>query len=93
MNESDTKRYSLDDIRRLKGATDWDRLKSAADHKGAQEIDVDWSSVRVVEPDPKQMISLRVDMDVLAFFKSGGKGYQTRMNAVLRAYKDAMEKG
>ena len=31
-------------------------------------------------------MSLRVDPDVVAFFKAGGKGYQTRMNAVLRAY-------
>ena len=37
----------------------------------------------------KRAISLRVDRDVLEFFKSGGRGYQTRMNAVLRAYMEA----
>ena len=38
---------------------------------------------------PKASVSLRVDADVLAWFKSQGRGYQTRMNAVLRAFRDA----
>lgn len=37
----------------------------------------------------KAAISLRVDPEVLAWFKAQGPGYQTRINAVLRAYKDA----
>ena len=41
---------------------------------------------------PKASISLRVDVDVLDWFKSAGPGYQTRMNAVLRAYKEAAAK-
>lgn len=39
----------------------------------------------------KTSISLRVDQDVLAWFKSQGDGYQTRINAVLRAFRDASE--
>lgn len=38
---------------------------------------------------PKTSISLRVDPDVLAWFKAQGDGYQTRINAVLRAFRDA----
>jgi uncharacterized protein (DUF4415 family) len=38
---------------------------------------------------PKASISLRVDADVLEWFKAQGSGYQTRMNAVLRAFKEA----
>jgi uncharacterized protein (DUF4415 family) len=38
---------------------------------------------------PKSSISLRVDADVLDWFKSQGEGYQTRMNAVLKAFRDA----
>ena len=45
-----------------------------------------WENEPLDIPEPKQAMSLRVDRDVLEFFKSGGKGYQTRMNAVLRAY-------
>jgi uncharacterized protein (DUF4415 family) len=37
----------------------------------------------------KAAISLRLDADVLDWFKGQGPGYQTRINAVLRAYKDA----
>jgi uncharacterized protein (DUF4415 family) len=40
---------------------------------------------------PKTSISLRVDADVLAWFKAQGDGYQTRINAVLRAFRDASE--
>jgi uncharacterized protein (DUF4415 family) len=48
---------------------------------------------RGLEPvPPKTSISLRVDADVLDWFKSAGPGYQTRMNAVLRAYKEAVAK-
>jgi uncharacterized protein (DUF4415 family) len=38
---------------------------------------------------PKASISLRLDQDVLDWFKAQGPGYQTRMNSVLRAFKDA----
>ena len=40
---------------------------------------------------PKTSISLRVDQDVLEWFKSQGERYQTRINAVLRAFRDASE--
>jgi uncharacterized protein (DUF4415 family) len=42
---------------------------------------------------PKTAISLRVDADVLAWLKTQGPGYQTRINAILRAYKDAASRG
>lgn len=38
---------------------------------------------------PKAAISLRLDADVLAWLKAQGPGYQTRINAILRAYKEA----
>jgi len=45
-----------------------------------------WNEALVVEPTPKQPISLRVDADVLEWFKSQGPRYQSRINAVLRSY-------
>jgi uncharacterized protein (DUF4415 family) len=43
-----------------------------------------------LKPAPsKSLVSLRVDQDVLEWFKSQGAGYQTRINAVLRAFQDA----
>jgi uncharacterized protein (DUF4415 family) len=45
-----------------------------------------WDEAELVVPAPKRAISLRVDEDVLSWFRSLGPRYQTRMNAVLRAY-------
>ena len=39
---------------------------------------------------PKASVSLRIDADVLEWFKAQGAGYQTRINAILRAYRDAV---
>lgn len=93
MSESNIKRYSLEEIRTMKSETDWDNLRKQGDYEGPQEFEVDWSKARIVTPDLKQAISLRVDPDVLEFFKSEGRGYQTRMNAVLRAYMEAKKSG
>jgi uncharacterized protein (DUF4415 family) len=49
-----------------------------------------WDGATVVNPVPKQPISLRVDRDVLAWFKAQGPRYQSRINAVLRSYVSAM---
>lgn len=89
MSERNIKRYSLEEIRRMKTETDWNSLREQGDHEGPREFEVDWSKARIETLEPKQAISLRVDPDVLDFFKSEGRGYQTRMNAVLRAYMQA----
>ena len=91
MSESNIKRYTLQQIRQMKGETDWEYLRSAGDYEGPAEFELDWSTARIEGPIHKEAISLRVDPDVLEFFRSQGKGYQTRMNAVLRAYMEAMK--
>ncbi len=48
-----------------------------------------WRSARVVERVPKAAVSLRLDQDILDWFKAQGQGHLTRMNAVLRSYVDA----
>jgi len=80
-----------------KSATDWRHLQS--DRPGRATPDHPEADVRYIvrgvvrrglEPvPPKASISLRVDSDVLEWFKAQGAGYQTRMNAVLRAFRDA----
>jgi uncharacterized protein (DUF4415 family) len=45
-----------------------------------------WERATLVHPVPKTPISLRVDADVLGWFKAQGPRYQSRINAVLRAY-------
>ena len=79
--------------------TDWERLKRetdkqirnavAADPDAAPVVSADWfRQAALLEPQPKKAVSIRLDEDVLEWFKRRGKGYQTRINAVLRAYVD-----
>ena len=51
-----------------------------------------WDSAHMVIPIPKEAISLRVDEDVLAWFRKAGPLYQSRMNAVLRSYVTTMKR-
>jgi uncharacterized protein (DUF4415 family) len=81
----------------VQSKTDWAKLKSGAratatpDHPEADLLHVVRGIVRRgLKPQPaKAAISLRIEQDVLEWFKAQGPGYQTRMNAVLRAYRDA----
>jgi uncharacterized protein (DUF4415 family) len=59
-------------------------IASDPDFSGVPE---DWyKSAEAVMPTPKKLLSLRLDSDVVDWFKSQGPGYQTRINAVLRAF-------
>jgi uncharacterized protein (DUF4415 family) len=82
----------------MKSKTDWARLKAgsetakpAADHPETDVKHIVRGLVRKgLKPLPsKTSISLRVDQDVLEWFKGQGTGYQTRINTVLRAFRDA----
>ena len=78
--------------------TDWARLKSVG-AEGAPTTEHPEADIRHIvrgivrrglQPLPaKASISLRVDQDVLEWFKAQGPGYQTRINTVLRAFRDA----
>jgi uncharacterized protein (DUF4415 family) len=79
----------------IRGKTDWAALDALTDEDieaavrndpDAVPLDIDWSDGVVVMPAKKKAISIRIDEDVLDFFKSEGDGYQRRMNAVLRSY-------
>ena len=57
------------------------------DYSDIPELDESfWAEAELVIPETKERITLRVDRDILAFFRDEGRGYQTRINAVLRAY-------
>ena len=97
MKEERITRMSLDEALRRRGKTDWERLRRDQEagiepEPDEDDFEVDWSSAVLVRPPAKPMVSLRMDPEVLAFFKAGGKGYQTRINAVLRAYMEAQKK-
>jgi uncharacterized protein (DUF4415 family) len=63
------------------------------DYSDIPELDERFWETAVVEyPEKKKPVTLRLDADVLEWFRSKGKGYQTRINAVLRSYVDAHRK-
>jgi uncharacterized protein (DUF4415 family) len=87
-------------LERRRSETDWARLASLTDEEIDASIagdpdwsdDWKWSEAVLVIPPKKQAISIRVDADVLDFFKNAGPGYQRRMNAVLRSYMEQTRK-
>jgi uncharacterized protein (DUF4415 family) len=86
----------------VKGRTDWRRLKSMTEKEiqRAARADPDalptdakfWKDARVTMPPGKQPVTVRIDRDVLEWFKASGARYQTRMNAVLRSFMEAHRK-
>lgn len=108
MSEERIVRYTLAEIREkrasgeLKGSTDWARVDAMtdadieaamrADPDWQHDLDPDWDNAVLVLPSAKIPISIRLDDDVLAFFKAGGAGYQKRINAVLRSYMTHTQK-
>ncbi len=83
----------------VKDKTKWAKLAAMPDRdikftKDAPRTSPeDWANAVVHRglplPSRKAQIALRVDEDVLAWFREQGAGYQTRMNAVLKAFRDA----
>ncbi|MFN7934219.1 MAG: BrnA antitoxin family protein [Bryobacteraceae bacterium] len=84
----------------VKSRTDWGRLSKLTDkaiHKAVAEdpqaapiLSAEWfRNANLLEPQPKKAVSIRLDEDVLEWFKRRGKGYQTRINAVLRAFVES----
>ena len=66
--------------------------KTRADAPPAKTLGKEfWKSARVVLPPGKTSVHLRMDSDVVDWFKSRGKGHLTHMNAVLRAYVEAQQ--
>jgi uncharacterized protein (DUF4415 family) len=81
--------------RREETRSDWARVDAMTEEELEASIDVeeegeiDWDHVQVTVPPGKQQLTIRIDADVLDWFRGQGPGYQTRINQVLRAYVDA----
>ena len=90
MNEKSTiVRHSLSQIRMMR---EQGKDETNSDAPEAESLGADfWSSARVVMPGGKTSVHLRLDSDVVDWFRANGKGHLTRMNAVLRAYVEAQK--
>ena len=89
--------YEADSGRPMTSKTNWERVDALED----SEINYDdipdlgpqfWKQAQVVDPGKKKPITIRIDRDVLAWFKGRGGRYQVLMNQVLRQYMEGLEK-
>ncbi|SDG21177.1 BrnA antitoxin family protein [Pelagibacterium luteolum] len=88
MTENDIKKSSLAGLREMHGRGELYHDPNAPE---GDTLDGDfWKTAVLKEPLAKKSISLRVDRDVLDWYKAQGEGYQTRMNAVLRSYMESL---
>lgn len=76
--------------------TDWKRLSDMEDKdidtSDIPELDDAFFQNAELKVPPKQPVTLRIDSDVLVWFKSQGQGYQTRINKLLRAYMESQQR-
>jgi uncharacterized protein (DUF4415 family) len=97
--KNDTVRYTAKEIKakiaRGEDRTNWRKANALTGKKLEVSIradvddvhgEPDWTKAIMGVPAPKDHINIRVDHDVLEWFKSSGRGYQTLMNNVLRAF-------
>jgi uncharacterized protein (DUF4415 family) len=83
---------SQTDWARLDAMTDEEVERLASEDMAELGIDPDWTEhATVVFPRPKERVTVRLDPDVLDWLKAQGRGYQTRINAILRAYYEAQK--
>lgn len=96
MSDKRIARYSRDEV--PEGGTDWERLRAMTDEEvelaAASDPDNpllsadELARLELVRPEDRAKVPvyIRLDPDVVSFFKAGGPGYQTRINAALREH-------
>ncbi len=107
MSENNMMRYSFEELRAQQrqgeSKTNWAHIDPLTDeeierlaNEDDQSLGIDkwdWDKATLVIPEPKQSVNLRLDAEILRFFRKQGPGYQTRINTVLKSYVSAqMEK-
>jgi uncharacterized protein (DUF4415 family) len=104
-NGSAIKAYTADQLREMaargEDRTDLARIDAMSEEELERSIaeDPDWRDVprdwhraaEAVMPRAKVPVSIRLDADLVEFFRGQGRGWQTRVNAVLRAYAEAVQ--
>ena len=93
-------RHTAAELEAMKAAgktrTDWTTAAGRSLPDGSNPDDamerIEWATRELPMPKRKEHTNLRIDADVLAFFRGQGRGYQTRINAVLRSYVDEVRR-
>ena len=92
--------YTTEQLEAMRAAgldqTDWEKARNQPMPDGSDPDDAmdsdDWEIVEIELPRAKQQLTLRLDADMIDWFKAQGPGYQTRINAVLRTYFEQKKK-
>jgi len=80
-----TSKKRISEIKKIK--------ESKINYDDIPELDTSFfKKAKIRLPEPKKTISIRVDSDILDWFKSSGPGYQTKINAVLKVYVESQGK-
>jgi uncharacterized protein (DUF4415 family) len=91
--------YTLEEIAAMPSMTDWARVDATTEEEVERQALEDegeypegWEKTIIIGiPEPKKDVHIRLDADVLRWFKAQGPGYQTRINAVLRGFVQAKQ--
>ncbi len=98
--DKNTRTYTVEELKALRGRsrTDLAAAKAMTDEqleaiiaadKDERDMRPDWTKAKLVLPRARQSVHLRLEQEIIEYFKSQGKGHISRMQAVLRSYVDA----
>ncbi len=77
------------DLGRVDAQTDAELERLVASDEDERGLQADWTRAKLVLPQAKQSVHLRLEQEIISLFKAKGKGHISRMQAVLKAYVDA----
>lgn len=80
---------SRTDLGRFDAQTDEELERLIAEDEDERGIRADWTQAKLILPQAKQSVHLRLEQEIISFFRSEGKGHISRMQAVLKAYVEA----
>lgn len=99
MTDKQTKRYSSETLKELQQQhpLNWQKIDAINYQHTASDDDFNWDNAKLVTPKAKKQISLRVDSDLLQWFKNEAetrnmRGYQSFIHTVLQSYRNAQNK-
>jgi uncharacterized protein (DUF4415 family) len=92
--------YTANELKakRAKSLTDWRKVDAITDNElddiiatddDESGFSPDWTKAELILPESKLSVNLRLDREIVEFFKGQGKGHISRMQAVLKAYVEA----
>jgi len=77
------------DLKKVDAMTDAELERVIAEDEDERDLRPDWTRAKLVLSEPKQSVHLRLEQEIIDFFKARGKGHISRMQAVLKAYVTA----